>query len=55
MYGRKPKSPLKGFQLADVNNTHKPFSFIIGRALKNRLKLIIMRKTMTKMAMPSIK
>jgi hypothetical protein len=53
--GRKPKSPLKGFQSEEVSNTHRFFSLIIGKALKKRLNPIMRRKSMVKMAMPSIK
>jgi hypothetical protein len=55
IYGRKPKSPLKGFQFAEESNNHRFFSFIIGKALKKRLNPMTKRKIITKMAMPSIK
>jgi hypothetical protein len=53
--GRKPKSPLNGFQSDEVSKTHRFFSFMMGKALKKRLKHIRMRNSIMKMEIPSIR
>ena len=54
IYGRKPNSPLKGFQFPDESNTQRDFSFMIGKAFRNRLTPITRRSRSEKKAMPSI-
>jgi hypothetical protein len=52
MNGRNPKSPLKGFQFPEVSRVQILFSFIIGRALRNRLIPITRMSKRAKRAMP---
>jgi len=52
--GKKPKSPLNGFQLSEVNKVQRFFSCIIGIALNKRQNPMTSKRRSEKMAMPNI-
>lgn len=53
--GRKPNSPLNGFQFAEVSKDHRLSSFIKGNDLYKRLMPITQSSVIVRIEMPNMK